>query len=182
MRFVPNYRIPDIVKVGYLGVVEDNAVFKLARIAKNHAVADDHVFPDIAAASDFAVFSDPCRTLNRCPVFDQGPAADVDIFADEGAAKNAPVNSWFEAKLKIACDLLKRIPHVRAIVEECAVFRLVEIKEIPGLKHKELARQRLRPARWKDLQAELEAAPIWVKRPRSCGTAILLKVEAVARG
>jgi hypothetical protein len=40
------------------------------------------------------------------------------------------------------------------------VFRLVEIKEIPGLKHKELAKPRLRPARWKDLQAVLETASI----------------------
>jgi len=173
MRFVPNYRIPDIVKVGYLGVVKDNAVFKLARIAKNHGVADDHIFPDIAAASDFAVFSDPGRTLNRCPVFDQGPAADVDIFADEGAAKNAPVNSWFEAKLKIASDLLKRIPHVRAIVEDCAVFRLVEIKEIPGLKHKELARQRL------DLCVHLQvvwgSGPFGLPRRTECVSPISLK-------
>jgi hypothetical protein len=130
--------------VRYLGAVKDDAVFKLARVAKNDAVTDDHIFPDIAAASDFAVVSDPGWSLNSCPVFDQGSAAYVDIFADKGAAKNASVNSGFKAKLKITSDLLKRVPHVRAVVKDCAVFRLVEIEEFPWIKHKALARPRLR--------------------------------------
>src|SRR4029077_11643639 len=61
VSFVTNHRIPDAVEMWYLAIIENDAVFDLARISEDDAITDNHVFADIAAASDLAVVSDPCR-------------------------------------------------------------------------------------------------------------------------
>src|SRR5215469_12388476 len=56
--------VTDIVKMRDLGPVEYYAIFKLARVTKDCAVANDHIFADITTASDLAIIADPGRTFN----------------------------------------------------------------------------------------------------------------------
>jgi hypothetical protein len=136
MRLIPEHRIPHVIEMWYFRVIKNDAVFELARISKDNAIADDHVFPDITAASNLAVIPDPGWTFDRRSIFDQGTPADIDILTDEWTAHNATVDCRFEAKLKITSDLLERVPNMRAVIKDRAVFCLVKIQKIPGSKHK----------------------------------------------
>src|SRR4029077_17271273 len=133
--FVADHRIPDVIEMWYLGIIKDDAVFEFARISKDGAIADDHIFPDITTASDLAVVSDPGRTFNCRPVLDQSSVAHIHIFTNERTAHNATVDCGLQAKLKIASNLLERVPHIGAVIKYCAVFCLVKVKEFSGCKH-----------------------------------------------
>jgi hypothetical protein len=127
--------IADVTEVRDVGVVEDDAIFEFARIAEHDPVADDDVFADVAAAPDFTIVSDPGRTLDGRAILDHRSAADVDIFADKGSAHDTSMNGWFQAKLEIAADLLQDIPDLCAVIENCPMFCLIEIKKIRRREH-----------------------------------------------
>jgi len=135
MDLITQYGITDVTEMRNVGVIEDDAIFEFARIAKYDSVADDDVFADVAAASDFAIISDPGRTLDGRTVLNHRSAADVDIFADKGPAHDPGINGWFQAELEVAADLLQDIPDLYAVIENSPMLCLIEIEKIRRREH-----------------------------------------------
>src|SRR5262249_33455775 len=108
--------VTDIVKMRDLGPVEYYAIFKLAGVTKDYAVANDHIFADITTASYLATISDPGRTFNGRAVFDDSFVTDIDPVAYEGSAKQTSAHRRIEAELKITGDLLQNIPDLGRVI------------------------------------------------------------------
>jgi hypothetical protein len=134
---ITQHRITDVTEVRNVGVIENDAIFELARIAEHDPVADDDVFAYITAAPDFAVVSDPGRAFYGRTVLDHGPTSDVDILADKGSAHDSAINGWFQAELEIAPDLLQDVPDLCAVVENSPMLCLIQIEKIRRRKHME---------------------------------------------
>ena len=59
VRLVSENRVPHVIEMRHLRLIEEDAVLKLAGISENGAVPHDDVFPDITATADMTIFADP---------------------------------------------------------------------------------------------------------------------------
>jgi hypothetical protein len=132
---VAENRVTNIVKMRDLGPVEYYAIFKLAGVTKDYAVANDHVFADITTASYLAIVSDPGRTLNGRAVFDDAFVTDIDPVANEGSAKQTSVHRRIEAELEITGDLLQNIPDLGGVIEERSMLCLAQVEVVRSREH-----------------------------------------------
>ena len=134
VALVPDNRITHVVEMGYLGLVEDDAVLELAGIAKHRAVANNHIFPDVAAAANLAAFSDPCRAFNHGALLDHSAAPNEHRAADEWFPDESTLYGGFEPELQIAADLLEGFPNVCDVLKEFAVIGMLERQITLGTK------------------------------------------------
>jgi hypothetical protein len=132
---VAENRVTDIVKMRDLGPVEYYAIFKLAGVTKDYAIASDNIFADITTASYLAIVSDPGRTFNGRAVFDDGFVTDIDPVADEGSAKQTSVQRRIEAELEITGDLLQNIPDLGRVIEERSMLCLAQVEVVRSREH-----------------------------------------------
>jgi hypothetical protein len=137
MNLITQHGVTDVTEVRDVGVIEDDAIFEFARITEHDPVADDDVFADVATAPDFAIVSDPGRTLDGRAVLNHRSITDVDIFADKGSAHDPGIDGWFQAELEVAADLLQDIPDLYAVIENSPVLCLIEIEKIRRREHME---------------------------------------------
>jgi hypothetical protein len=124
--------------MGNLRFVENDRVFKLARIAQDAAGTHNHILADVAAIADFASFADPCRSFDHGALLDDRALPDEHGAADEGLSNEAPLDRRLEPKLKVAVDLLESVPHVGGAFKKHPVLGVVQVKIIGGRKHERL--------------------------------------------
>ena len=127
--------IPDVVEVGDLRLVEDEAVLELAGVAEHHAVAHHDVLADVGAVTDMASLADPRRPLDHRAVLDHRAGSYVDGPADEGLADELAVDAWLQSELEIGRDLCDRLPGISDIFKNDAVLSAVEVEEGIGGEH-----------------------------------------------
>src|SRR5215469_2498461 len=128
-------RVTDVVKMRDLGPVEYYAIFKLAGVTKDCAIANDNIFADITTASYLAIVSDPGRTFNGRTVFDDGFVTDIDPVAYERSAKQTTVHRRIEAELEITGDLLQNIPDLGRVIEEGSMLCLAQVEVVRSREH-----------------------------------------------
>lgn len=93
--------IAHVVEVRDFAVVEEDAVLKFAGIAEDAVVTDDHVFANVAAAANLAVFADPGRSLDDSAWFHDGAFTDEDVIAHGGLGMDFGMEGGLEVGLKI---------------------------------------------------------------------------------
>jgi len=132
---VAENRVADVVKVGDLSLVEDEAVFKLRGISGHDSIAEDHVFPDVAPIPNFAVLADPCWTFDHGPLFDDRAFADKYSAAHERLPDEAAMDARFEAELQIGGNFWQHIPDMLGVLKKGLVLAVAEIKKFVDGKH-----------------------------------------------
>jgi hypothetical protein len=142
MSVVTEDRIANVIKVGHLHFVEQNAILKLARVSHHDAIPDDHVLAHVTAAPNLAIFSDPCRALQHRALFDAGPSSDENVIADEWFAHQLAQNRGLQTKLQVTCDLFERVPDVILVLEQLRMSRVFEVKKLGRRKHLLRAKRR----------------------------------------
>jgi len=135
MRAMTEDRIADVTEMRNLRVVENDAVFELARVAHDDAVPDDHIFAHITTAADMAVFANPGRTFHHRALLDDGAGADENRTADERLAHEFAEHRRLEAKLEITRNLFERVPNIFLRLEEFRVRSVLQVEEFRGAKH-----------------------------------------------
>ena len=99
MRFVAQDRIANITKMRYLGVIENNAVFEFAGIAKHDPVANDYIFADVTAGTDLAIASYPGWADDSGSILDDGSWTDGDPVADKWSANGRTLHCRLQRTL-----------------------------------------------------------------------------------
>ena len=130
-------RVPDVVEVRDLSLVEDEAVLELAGVAQNDAITDHYIFADIGTVANLAILTDPSRPLDHGTLFDDRAGSDIDSAADEGLADQLAMDSRLEPELEIGRDLCDCLPDMSDILEDDTVLSAVEIEEGVGGEHEE---------------------------------------------
>src|SRR5450432_2618137 len=113
MTFIAENRIAHVIKMRHLRVVEDDAVFKFARVAHHNAVADDHVLADVTAVANLAALANPRRAFDHRALLDRGSFSDKNRAAHKWLADQPSFNSRLEPELQITRNLFQRIPNIR---------------------------------------------------------------------
>jgi len=121
--------------VRHLAAVEHHAVLELAGVPEDAVVADDHVFPNVAARADLAVSPDPCWAFDHCPRFQRGAFINEDILRDEGSLRHLHAHFALQPEIQILLDPRQRRPHGRVIREKDAMLRVFQIKVVAGREH-----------------------------------------------
>ncbi len=127
--------ISDVIVMGHLGLVENEAVFELAGVSGDDAVADDDILTNVTPAANLTALADPGGALDHGALLDDGTGPDKDGIADEGFAYEAGMNGGFQTELEIGGNLGKGLPDILEILENDAVLRTAKIKETLRLKH-----------------------------------------------
>lgn len=114
--------VADVIEVGNLCPVEDDAIFELTGVSENNFVADDDVFADVTTGANMTAVADPGGSFDHGALLDDRAVADVNGIADEGAAHLFAVDGGLQAELQIGgnerqcfpnvCDLVKKRPVV----------------------------------------------------------------------
>ena len=128
--------ITDVIKVGDLRLVKDQAVLKFAGIAQHNPVANHDILTDVGAIADLTSLADPCGPLDHGTVLDHGAPPDKDGSADEGFADQLPKDAGLEPELEVGSDLGERLPSVGDVLENDAVLGALEVEEIVWSEHR----------------------------------------------
>ena len=127
--------ITDVVEVGDLGLIKDQAVLELARVAKDDAIAHHDVLADVSTVADLASLADPGGSLDHRTMLDDGASPDENGSADEGLADELAENPRLETELEVRRDLGKRLPGMSHVLKNDTVLGAVEVEEIVGGEH-----------------------------------------------
>ncbi len=135
MCLVTENRVTDIVEMGDLRLVKDEAVLEFAGVAQHNAIPDDNIFTDVGTVADFASFSDPGWPLDHGAMLDHRPSSDENRAADEGLADQLAIDAWLEAELEVSADLGQGLPGMGDIIKNESVLGMVEIEKGVSGKH-----------------------------------------------
>src|ERR1051325_4132344 len=82
MRFVAKDRVSYVVKMRCNGMVEQQCILNLGRIAYDTIVSQNHIFTNVGVMADFAVSANDGRAFNHRAILDHCALADEDVFSD----------------------------------------------------------------------------------------------------
>ena len=82
MRLEAKNGVPDIIVMWHFRVVENDTVFKFAGVTQDAAIADHHIFPDVAPCANHAVFADPSWATNDSSRFESCAFINEYVFPD----------------------------------------------------------------------------------------------------
>src|SRR5438034_2396943 len=135
MRMITKDWIGEIIEVGHLYFVEEDAILKFARVAHHHAVSGNDVFPHVTTTADTTIFTDPGRSLQHCALLDNRSSADEHLMTDKRLTHQLAQDPRLQSKLEISLNLFERVPDVVLALEQFRVGRVFEIKKICRRKH-----------------------------------------------
>ncbi len=67
----------------HLHFIEQDGILEFAGVPHDNTVADDHVFADVTAAANLAVFADPRRAFQRRTLLNDRSSANKNMVADK---------------------------------------------------------------------------------------------------
>ncbi len=112
VRSMTQNGIAYIIEMWDLGIVKNQAVFEFRGIPCDNPIADDDIFADVAAIANLAVLTDPSRAFDHRPLLDDGVFPNEYRPTDEWLADQSSMESWLEAKLKVAGNLREHLPRM----------------------------------------------------------------------
>src|SRR6266545_6014131 len=138
MRVMTDNRITYVIEVRHLHFIEQDGIFEFAGVSHDYAVANDHVFAHVTAATDVTVFADPCRTFQHRALFNNSSSANKNMVADERLAHELAQDCRLQTKLEVTGDLFERVPDVILVFEQLRMSRVFEVKKVGGRKHESI--------------------------------------------
>jgi hypothetical protein len=130
MGFVAKYGISHIIEMWHLGPVEDQTIFKLARISCHDAVSDDHILADVTPIPNLAILSNPSRTFDHGTVFNDRALANKHLRPKKGLTNQGAKHRRLQTELQIRANFFQGLPDGLHIVENDRVVGLLEIKKL----------------------------------------------------
>ncbi len=115
--------------------IEQQRILRLARIAHNAVVADDHIFTDIGVVANITIATDDGRPFDHHAILDNGSLTDEDFFANISHAIATVMKPGAQMGKDIRLNPLQRFPRVFAPVKDRHVLRLAQIKQIRRFEH-----------------------------------------------
>ena len=150
--------IADVIEVWHLHVVEEDAIFKFARVPHHCAFAGDHVLAHVTAAADPTIFTDPRGALQKRTLLDDRAFTNEHMVTDERLAHQLSQDRWLQAKLQITRNLFQRVPDVILVLEQFRMSGVFEVEIISGREHFQCSRWRI--------ECAVASAFFWVARAR----------------
>ena len=103
-----------------LGVVEEQGIFDLGRVADHAIIANDDVFADVGIMAYPAIAADNGRPLDHDTVLQQGAFADENLFADESLPFAAVVQTRSQMGGQKGGNFRQYLPGITATLENRA--------------------------------------------------------------
>jgi len=117
VRSMAQNGIAYIIEMRDLGIVKNQAVFEFRGISSHNAITHDDIFPNVATIADLAVLTDPSWPFDHRPLLDDGVFSNKYRSTDERLADQSSMESWLEAKLKVAGNFRQHIPRMLDIIK-----------------------------------------------------------------
>jgi hypothetical protein len=133
--FVAENGIADVIEMRRAGVVEEDRIFNLARIAHDAAVAKDDVFAEIGVVADLAVPADDGWPLDHHAVLEHRAFADKNVLADVRYAFAGVIETMLHVRGEVTFNFFEGVPGILAAVKDRGVFGLRKVKQIGWLEH-----------------------------------------------